>query len=85
MPVIEAKRGVRKERVGIVVGDAGDKTLVVRVERRVRHPKYRKEVKLSSKFHVHDEQNQAKQGDKVRIVETRPLSRLKRWRLVEIL
>ena len=84
MPDMEIKRHKRKERVGEVVSDAMDKTIVVRVERRVRHPVYGKEMRLFSKFYAHDEQNAAKRGDQVRIAETRPISRLKRWRLVEI-
>lgn len=85
MPEIEIKRHKRKERMGVVISDAMDKTIVVRVERRVRHPVYGKEMRLSSKFYAHDEKDAAKRGDQVRIVETRPLSRTKRWRLVEIL
>ena len=81
----ETKRGTRKQRAGLVISDAMDKTIVVKVERRVRHSRYGKEVRLSSNFHAHDEKNEAKAGDKVRIVETRPLSRLKRWRLVKII
>ena len=77
-------RGIRKERVGVVVSDVQDKTIVVNVERRTAHPLYHKVVKVSKKFAVHDENNEAKKGDTVRIVETRPLSRNKRWRLVEI-
>ena len=80
----EEKVGVRKERRGIVVSDAMNKTIVVEVERRERHPLYGKEVRHFKKFYAHDEKNSAKTGDHVRIVETRPLSRLKRWRLVEI-
>ena len=76
---------VRKERVGWVVSDKMEKTIVVRVERRVRHPMYDKVVTHSSRFYAHDEKKEAKTGDRVRIIETRPLSRLKRWRLVEIL
>ena len=79
-----AERGVRKERKGVVVSDKMDKTIVVRVTRRIRHPLYGKEMSQSRKFHVHDEANEAKIGDTVRIVESRPLSRLKRWRLVEV-
>ena len=70
---------------GTVVSDKGDKTVVVRVERRVKHPLYGKIVMQTRKFHAHDERNEAKVGDVVRIVETRPLSKTKRWRLVEIL
>lgn len=79
------QRGVRKERVGVVVGDAMDKTVVVRVERRYRHPVYGKELTEFKKCYVHDEKDESRAGDVVRIVETRPLSRLKRWRLVEIM
>lgn len=78
------RRGHRKERIGEVVSDAMDKTIVVRVERRVRHALYSKEMRFYTKFHTHDEKNEARKGDRVRIVETRPLSRLKRWRLLEI-
>jgi small subunit ribosomal protein S17 len=79
-----SQRGVRKVRRGIVTSDAMDKTIVVRVERRVRHPVYGKELTHSKKFHVHDEKNEAKVGDVVEISETRPLSRTKRWRLLKI-
>lgn len=85
MPEIELNRGVRKQRTGFVVRCSMDKTALVAVERRVRHPIYGKEMRKTSKFYVHDEKNETKVGDKVTIVETRPLSRLKRWRLVEIL
>ncbi|MCC7518577.1 MAG: 30S ribosomal protein S17 [Verrucomicrobiae bacterium] len=78
-------RGARKERIGRVVSDKMDKTIVVCVDRRVRHAIYEKVVTRSTRFHTHDEKNEAKVGDRVRIMETRPLSRLKRWRLVEIL
>ena len=81
----QAKRNLRKTREGRVVSDKADKTIVVLIERRVRHPLYGKEIRVAKKVHVHDEENQAKLGDVVRIMETRPLSRLKRWRLVEIL
>lgn len=77
-------RGNRKERVGVVVSDVQDKTIVVLVERRTAHPLYRKVVKVSKKYTAHDEVNTAKKGDLVRIVETRPLSKNKRWRLVEV-
>lgn len=79
------KRNLRKTRVGEVVSDKMDKTIVVKVVTRVPHPRFRKIVKRVSKFHAHDEKNEAKVGDRVLIAETRPLSRLKRWRLVEIL
>lgn len=78
-------RGLRKSRVGVVVSDKMDKTIVVAVVRRVPHPKFRKIVKRTTKFHAHDEKGEAALGDKVRIVETRPLSKSKRWRLVEVL
>ncbi len=84
MSETDSRRPRRKQREGVVVSDAMDKTIVVRVERRVRHPVYGKELTLASKFYAHDEQNAAKVGDRVCIVETRPLSRLKRWRLAEI-
>lgn len=77
-------RNLRKERVGIVTSDKMNKSITVMVERRVMHPKYGKFVKRSSKFMCHDEKGDAHIGDTVRIMETRPLSKLKRWRLVEI-
>lgn len=80
-----AGRHKRKERIGVVVSNAMDKTVVVRVGRRVRHPLYGKELRMYNKFYAHDEKNAAKCGNRVRIIETRPLSSLKRWRLVEIL
>jgi small subunit ribosomal protein S17 len=78
-------RGRRQERRGVVVSAAMDKTIVVRVDTLKAHPRYKKIIRRSTKFHAHDERNEAKVGDIVRIVETRPLSRTKRWRLVEIL
>ncbi len=78
-------RGSRKERVGMVVSDKPQKTAVVSVETLVRHPKYKKRVRSSKRFMVHDEQNAARVGDTVRIVETRPLSARKRWRLGNII
>lgn len=78
-------RGNRKERVGLVVSDVQDKTIVVKVDRRTAHPLYQKIVKVSKKFTAHDEKNEAKKGDTVRIVETRPLSKNKCWRLLEII
>ena len=81
----QRKRSLRKTRVGEVVSDAMEKTIVVRSVTRVPHPKFGKIIKHVKKFHVHDEKNEAKAGDRVAIMETRPLSRLKRWRLVEIL
>ncbi len=79
------RRNLRKTRVGLVVSDKMDKTIVVSTVTRVPHPKFGKIIKVTKKFHAHDEENKAKKGDKVRIAETRPLSRLKRWRLVEVL
>ena len=77
-------RGHRKERLGEVVSDKMDKTIVVRVERRFRHPQFKKVVTAYAKFYAHDEKNDAKVGDRVRIQETRPLSKTKCWRLVEV-
>ena len=77
-------RKLRKERVGIVTSDKMSKSITVIVERRVMHPKYGKFVKRSSKFMAHDEKSEAHVGDTVRIAETRPMSKLKRWRLVEV-
>src|SRR6185295_108303 len=77
-------RGNRKERVGEVISNKMSKTIVVRVERRFPHPRYRKVVTAYAKFYAHDEKNEAKPGDRVRIQETRPLSKLKRWRLVAV-
>ena len=77
-------RNLRKERVGIVTSDKMSKSITVIVERRVMHPKYGKFVKRSSKFMAHDEKGDAHVGDTVRIAETRPMSKLKRWRLVEV-
>lgn len=75
----------RKRLIGIVISDKMQKTIVIRVNRLVRHPVYKRIVKRATKFKVHDEENRAKIGDKVAIMETRPLSRDKRWRLVEVL
>ena len=80
----EHERGRRQERQGTVVSDAMEKTIVVRVDVVKAHPRYKKVVRRSVKFHVHDETSQAKVGDVVRIVETRPLSKTKRWRLAEV-
>ncbi len=79
-----ADRGPRKVRTGVVVSDKMDKTVLVRVDRKVTHPLYRKTVRRSSKFAAHDEQNDAHVGDTVRVMETRPVSKSKRWRVVEI-
>ena len=78
------ERNARKERQGIVVSAAQDKTIVVRIERRTTHPLYGKTLTRRKRYHVHDETNDAGVGDFVRIVETRPISKLKRWRLDEI-
>ena len=77
-------RGTRKERVGLVVSDAPEKTVTVSVETLVPHPLYKKRVRRSKRFLVHDERNEARVGDTVRIIETRPLSARKRWRLANI-
>ena len=79
------ERNTRKERVGMVVSDAPEKTVTVVVESLVRHPKYKKRIRRSKKFLVHDERNEAHVGDTVRIIETRPLSARKRWRLAYVL
>jgi small subunit ribosomal protein S17 len=78
------KRNLRKERTGVVTSNKMDKSIVVAVERKVKHPKYGKFVKKTTKFVAHDEKNECNQGDTVKIMETRPLSKLKNWRLVEI-
>jgi small subunit ribosomal protein S17 len=80
----EHARGRRQERQGTVVSAASDKTIVVRVDVVKVHPRYKKVIRRSTRLHAHDEENQAKLGDVVRVVETRPLSRMKRWRLQEI-
>ncbi len=80
----EGERGRRQERRGVVVSDKGDKTIIVKVDVIKSHPKYKKVVRSTVKFHAHDEENTAGVGDKVRIIEARPLSKLKRWRLAEI-
>jgi len=80
----ESELGRRQERRGVVISDKGDKTIVVKVDVIKSHPKYKKVVRRSVKFHAHDEQNAAGVGDTVRIVETRPLSKTKRWRLTEV-
>lgn len=79
------KPGLRKTRIGVVTSTKMDKTIVVEYVARVPHPKFKKIVKKSKKFYAHDENSRAKVGDKVRIVETRPLSKLKCWELVEVL
>ncbi len=80
----ESTRNLRKTREGRVASKSGDKSIVVLIERRMRHPLYGKEIRVSKKVHVHDEDNRAKVGDVVRVMETRPISRLKCWRLVDI-
>ena len=78
-------RKLRKVRVGRVVSNKMDKTIVVAIEDHVRHPKYNKIIKRTVKIHAHDEKNECQVGDKVSVMETRPLSKTKRWRLVEII
>lgn len=80
----QGKRSKRKRRQGVVLKSKMDKGIVVRVERRLPHPKYRKVIKRGKKYYVHDENNEAQVGDTVAIVESRPISKLKRWRLVGI-
>lgn len=79
------KRNLRKERVGVVLSDKMDKSILVAVERKVKHPIYGKFVKSTSKFMAHDEKNECRIGDTVKIMETRPLSKNKNWRMSEIL
>ena len=78
------ERNLRKVRQGVVVSDANDKTIVVAVEERKPHPIYKKMITYNKKFHAHDENNEAGVGDTVQIMETRPLSKMKRWRLLKI-
>ncbi len=80
-----ATRNARKTRVGQVASDSGDKTVIVVVERQVAHPLYGKRMLKTSRYHAHDENNEYRVGDTVRIVETRPLSKLKRWRVSELI
>jgi small subunit ribosomal protein S17 len=80
----QTTRGARKTRVGRVVSSKMDKTAIVAVARRVAHPLYGKQVARTKKYYAHDEENATREGDVVKIVETRPLSKLKRWRIVEI-
>jgi small subunit ribosomal protein S17 len=79
------ERNLRKERTGIVVSNKMQNTIVIAVKRKVKHPMYGKFVNRTSKFYAHDEKNECNIGDTVKIMETRPLSKLKRWRLVEII
>lgn len=81
----ELNRNLRKERIGTVVSDKMDKSIVVAVKRKVKHPIYGKFINKTTKLYAHDEKNECNIGDTVRIMETRPLSKLKRWRLVEII
>jgi small subunit ribosomal protein S17 len=81
----EERANRRKVREGLVVSDAMDATVIVAVVERVRHPRYGKTVQRTKRLYVHDEANESKVGDRIRVIETRPLSKLKRWRLVEIL
>lgn len=78
-------RNLRKERIGVVVSDKMDKSIIVAVARKVKHPIYGKFVNKTTKFHAHDEDNNCNEGDTVKIMETRPLSKTKCWRLVEIM
>ncbi|NDB34099.1 MAG: 30S ribosomal protein S17 [Flavobacteriia bacterium] len=78
------KRNLRKERIGTVTSDKMDKSIVVAVERKTKHPKYGKFIKTTTKFVAHDEKNESNIGDTVKIMETRPLSKTKNWRMVEI-
>jgi small subunit ribosomal protein S17 len=80
-----AERNLRKTRIGVVTSDKMDKTVTVAIERKVKHPIYGKFLKKTTKFHAHDEKNECSIGDLVKIMETRPLSKTKRWRLVEVL
>jgi small subunit ribosomal protein S17 len=85
VPVAESKRGVQTELIGKVTSAKMEKTIVVEVQRLVQHPKYRRVLRISKKFYAHDEKREAKQGDTVIISSSRPLSRLKRWRLKQVL
>ena len=82
---VTTERARRKSRIGVVVSDKADKTVTVVVERRVQHPVYGKQVSRTKKYHAHDEKNEFRVGDMVRIIETRPLSKTKRWRVSELL
>lgn len=79
------KRNIRKIRTGLVCSDKMDKTIIITVERKLKHPIYGKYIKKTKKFHAHDEENTCRIGDLVKIMETRPLSKTKRWRMTEIL
>jgi small subunit ribosomal protein S17 len=80
----EVQRNLRKTKTGVVTSNKMDKSITVNVERKVKHPLYGKFVKKSTKFHAHDEKNECSIGDTVKIMETRPISKTKRWRLVEV-
>ena len=82
---MRSNRGIRKTRIGTVVSNKMNKSIIVAVERRVKHPVYGKVIRLTTKLMAHDEKNECGEGDTVKLMETRPLSRKKRWRLVEIL
>ncbi len=82
---MENTRGDRKTRVGVVVSDKMDKTVVFEVERKTKHPLYKRVVKRSKRFKAHDENNECRVGDKIKVMETRPLSKDKRWRVIEII
>jgi small subunit ribosomal protein S17 len=82
---IKVERNLRKTRTGVVSSNKMDKTITVNVERKIKHPLYGKFLKKTTKFHAHDEKNECSIGDIVRIMETRPLSKTKRWRLVEVI
>ena len=84
-PEGQVERNNRKARIGVVVSDKADKTVTVQVSRRFAHPLYGKQVAKTKKYHAHDEENQFRVGDTVRIVETRPLSKTKRWRVAELI
>ncbi len=80
----EQKKSLRSKKFGVVVSMSGDKSIVVKVDRLMRHPQFHRVVRKTKKYMVHDEQNQCKVGDKIEIIESRPLSKRKRWRLVRI-
>ncbi len=80
-----SKKGRRKKLIGIVVSDKMDKTVVVKVERQKKHPLYKKIIKVHKKYYAHDEKNECREGDRVLIMESRPLSKLKRWVVIKIL
>ncbi len=81
----EVKKPIVREFVGVVTSDAGDKSITVRIDKQMLHPRYKKVMRISKKLHAHDEKNDAHTGDKVRIVACRPMSKTKTWRLVEVL